>query len=200
MIPSQSRYVTTLIFAIFIAFSHQVIGYAEETNQNEVQKISPSFRAAYGQSRFIGDLSGATGVATSIYSGSILSDNKFLKWGFKFDVLGAKLRHDGNRFPFESKAKLEVLCFLLQPIICTETGDTQFCTGLGVGNVNVNSAQDRRDYGSWHYEASIRHQIYGPFSIEAITKYVGKVEQRVKGVEAEFSFVTYAAGIAVSDL
>jgi hypothetical protein len=111
-----------------------------------------------------------------------------LQIGLSLDVLSTKTHHDGNVFPYRQDDEIRILAFLFLPTACLRyIGlDIQACGGIGQGTVNVNTSENRQDYGTWNYQLDLKwgHDIV----IGLMTKFVGKIEQRVEGKDSEFSF------------
>jgi hypothetical protein len=156
------------------------------------------FRFISGMANFQGNLSSATNERMNAFGfghRDIVQSN-FATFGLGFDVLTTSTRHEANGFSFADEEELNLLVFQLMPSVCAERWhDVRTCFALGLGTVNVNSPKDRQDFGSWHYEWSVDWRAIDEMSIGFVTKYVGKVEQRMDGEDAEFWFWNYALGI-----
>ncbi len=153
------------------------------------------FRALAGYSRFYGDLTDARSSPTAMGSFRRMQGEERRRWGIGFDYLKTSVRHDEQYFPHPEHTELAISCVLIMPIVCESAGNFETCAGLGLGTVNVNSKDVRQDYGSWHYEVSGRWFFHQHWALTAFTKYVGWVEQRNFGVDSEFAFLTYGAGV-----
>jgi hypothetical protein len=69
------------------------------------------------------------------------------------------------------------------------------CGGIGQGTVNVNGDDNRRDYGTWNYQTSLRFFPYKGLSVGLLGKYVGRVEQQVNGRDSQFTFMSLAGSV-----
>lgn len=104
--------------------------------------------------------------------------------------------HTQQAFPFAPGEDLAVRAFLFIPQGCWQpTGSLLWCAGIGQGTVNVNGEQERRDYGTWNYQSSLRFFPRDGLSVGVMGKYVGQVEQQVRGEDSAFSFVTLGADV-----
>lgn len=152
------------------------------------------FAISYSRAKFLGDLS--TEKSAPLYGFHLrhwlepqaLSPLLDLRTGLSLDILSVKTRHDGNVFPYRQDDEIRILAFLFLPTFCLHSNDLdlQLCGAIGQGTVNVNTSDNRQDYGTWNYQADLKwgHEI----TIGLMTKFVGKVEQRVEGKDSEFSF------------
>jgi hypothetical protein len=64
--------------------------------------------------------------------------------------------------------------------------------------VNVNGGEDRRDWGTWNYQVQVDVELTPWLSVMALGKLVGRVEQRVAGQDAAFSFWVASAGLGAA--
>ena len=116
-------------------------------------------------------------------------------FSMRFDILNLALPDSSGVFPFAPSEDLTFLAFLLQPAWCAPlAANLSGCAGLGVGIVNVNGRDDKQDYGTWHYDATLSYLLTPSWSIEAVVKYVGRVEQTNAGKKSDFSMLTYGLG------
>ena len=156
---------------------------------------------SYSRARFLGDLS--TEKSAPLYGFHFrhwhepqgLSPLLNLKAGLSLDVLSIKTRHDGNVFPYRQDEEIRILAFLFLPTVCLHSNnlDMQVCGAIGQGTVNVNTDDNRQDYGTWNYQADLK---WGQeIMIGLMTKFVGKVEQRVEGRDSEFSFASLGVSL-----
>lgn len=99
-------------------------------------------------------------------------------------------------FPFKRGEELQVRAFLFIPHLCVLPSDmVLFCGGIGQGTVNVNGDGNRRDYGTWNYQTSLRFFPYKGLSVGLLGKYVGRVEQQVNGKDSQFTFMSLAGSV-----
>jgi len=157
------------------------------------------FRLLKGVANFAGDLSDGTGEGMAAYGfgDREIVESALASFGLWFDVLTTSTRHHAQGFPYQDEEKLNLLVFQLMPSMCVNKWENvRSCFSLGLGTVNVNSPKDRQDYGSWHYEWSADWRFMESVSVGFVTKYVGKVEQRRSGDDAEFWFWNYALGVS----
>jgi hypothetical protein len=111
------------------------------------------------------------------------------------NVIVLKTTHSGVDFPFPAGAKLNILAFLFVPTLCYLPTDAfDVCAGIGQGTVNVNSGDNRRDYGTWNYQAIARYYVAPQAYVQLLGKYVGRVEQRESGKNSYFSFAGLGIG------
>ena len=104
--------------------------------------------------------------------------------------------HTQQAFPFAPGEALQVRAFLFIPQGCWQpTASLLWCAGIGQGTVNVNGERERRDYGTWNYQSSLRIFPYEGLSVGLVGKYIGQVEQQVEGVDSAFSLLTLGAGV-----
>lgn len=157
--------------------------------------LTYALRALGGVSGFAGDLDGSGPHPTALVGGRRAFEDGTI--ALSFDVLRTEAIQREGAFPYDSGDRLDVLAFLLLPQLCGEArAGTEVCGGIGLGTVNVNTAGDRQDYGTWHYEAAARQDLTAALQLEVAAKYIGKVEQTRAGEDAAFWFVTYGAGIS----
>jgi hypothetical protein len=112
-------------------------------------------------------------------------------------ALWGHTQHDGEAFPYPPKAPLQLLSFLYVANLCWQpASELRGCLGLGEGTVNINARDFRQDYGTWNYAAELAWRPVPKLSVVARGRFIGAVEQQVKGVNAEFSLYTATAGVA----
>lgn len=155
-----------------------------------------------GPSNFIGDLSNESNAVThdfQIQTMFIQNSKKTIEAYLAIDVLSLSAKHTGNRFPYPEQSNLHILAFLFIPTVCNYPNQWQYCFGIGQGTVNVNEGSNRRDYGTWNYQALIKYALHRKWWITFMGKYVGRIEQRTNDVDGDFSFTTFALGITYRD-
>ena len=161
-----------------------------------------SLQYTAGVASFIGDLRGpdplfVNDVQIKVLHMSALEDR--LRFHMAIDVLFMGARAEGGAFAgYDDGAELRVLSFLFIPSVCgVPVPSIQVCAGIGQGTVNVNAEGDRRDWGTWNYQLQVDYAPLPWLQLIALGKYVGAVEQEVRGVDSQFSFVTATGGVGV---
>ena len=156
-----------------------------------------------GIASFIGDLRGpdvvfVQDIQAKVLHVSTLEDH--LRYYLAIDVLITGAQAEGGAFlGYPDGAELEVLSFLFIPMVCgAPNAALQVCGGLGQGTVNVNAERDRRDWGTWNYQAQIDVSPWPWLQLFALGKYVGAIEQQVDGVDSSFSFFTLTGGAGLT--
>ena len=156
-----------------------------------------------GIASFIGDLRGpepvfVQDIQAKVLHVSTLEDH--LRYYLAIDVLITGAQAEGGAFlGYPDGAELDVLSFLFIPMVCgAPNAALQVCGGIGQGTVNVNAENDRRDWGTWNYQAQIDVSPWPWLQLFALGKFVGAVEQQVDGVDSEFSFFTVTGGAGLT--
>lgn len=156
-----------------------------------------------GSASFIGDLRGpdvvfVQDIQAKVLHVSTLEDH--LRYYLAIDVLITGAEAEGGAFlGYPDGAELKVLSFLFIPMVCgAPNAALQVCCGIGQGTVNVNAARDRRDWGTWNYQAQLDVSPRPWLQFFALGKFVGAIEQQVDGVDSEFSFYTLTGGAGLT--
>jgi hypothetical protein len=158
-----------------------------------------SIEATMAATRFVGDLGDAEvglGVDVQLKTLFVPIGRSRFSAHLAFDLFLAWTEHAGDQFPYQPGADLTIRGFLFLPNLCWDARatSTRLCGAIGQGTVNVNADGDRRDYGTWNYELSARQPIARGLFATVAAKYVGRVEQQVRGVDSYFSIVALRIG------
>jgi len=156
------------------------------------------FSLETGRSHFFGDLTSDSSAPTIAFSTRITESKKIARIGLGIHIVHVKTHHSGENFPFIHEDKLAILSFLFTPVICSP-GKLYVCGAIGNGTVNVNSINNRQDYGSWNYHSLVSYKFLARWSASFGAKYIGRVEQQINGKDAYFSFVSVLAGITFGE-
>jgi hypothetical protein len=177
----------------------------ETETETEPVAFARHFGVQYsaGIASFIGDLRGpdvvfVQDIQAKVLHVSTLEDH--LRYYLAIDVLITGAQAEGGAFlGYPDGAELEVLSFLFIPMVCgAPNAVLQVCGGIGQGTVNVNAERDRRDWGTWNYQAQIDVSPWPWLQFFALGKYVGAIEQQVDGVDSSFSFFTLTGGAGLT--
>jgi hypothetical protein len=118
-----------------------------------------------------------------------------LEYYVAIDTLFTDAQNTGNKFSYPTDSRIRILAFLFIVNICSkDLTPINFCVGLGQGTVNANTVPEQRDWGTWNYQLLAKYTLKPEFSIHALAKYVGRVEQVVNTQYAYFSFISWGLG------
>lgn len=148
-----------------------------------------------GATVFHGDLSSQ---AAAVSYGALLretgskpDDAAKVSWFTGFEIFSSETTHDGSRFPFVEQARLSLLGFFISPGLCLGLDLTDICGALGIGTLNVNSRNNRQDYGTWNYQIDAKYWLSERFFGQIAAKKIGDVEQTVGGRASLFWLTTF---------
>lgn len=188
--------------SVYFAIAFLAVNLSSSVRASEESRLSPWFILHYsaGVAGFTGNLSSERDSLFHDFQISFLhQSNQKIEGHLSFDVMTLSTVHTGKTFPFDSGVNLRLLNFFMIPSICYRFVDHfRSCAGIGIGTVNVNSETQRRDYGSWNYQIQAQYFLYDAWSIQALVKYVGEVEQTVAGAASQFGFYAFGIGLGWS--
>jgi hypothetical protein len=161
---------------------------------------SPSVGVQYTPlyTRFVGDLSDSAGLGHGFQIQTLFVDapQAPIRAYLSIDVAWTSATHTGDRFAYPAGADLQMLSFLFRGNLCWLASDAlSACLGLGQGTVNINAERDRRDWGTWTYQASVDYALSPHWGVVALGQYIGEVEQEIDGIAASFTVLTAGGGV-----
>jgi len=152
-----------------------------------------------GASRFIGDLTNETLAPTYGLQLKFLylqSPKRPLYAYLSVNTLWTNVIYTGDQFIHDPGARVQILSFLFVATLCGNPNYQRLhlCFGLGEGTVNTNSVGNRQDLGTWNYHGQLQYDISPRASVMLSAKFIGRLEQQVDFVDAEFSFASLMFG------
>ena len=128
----------------------------------------------------------------------VTSSQPGLHFAFLLDVAKQSSRVTGKRFALEDGEEADVLNFFMVGAGCYRRLNWQNCAGIGQGTVNVNTPNERRDFGTWNYHWLTYYGFADRMKAFLHGRYAGQVEIKSKGREADIGFKSLALGFAYS--
>jgi hypothetical protein len=117
---------------------------------------------------------------------------------YGFEVLHGTAKAGKTDFPYDEGASLRFLGFFMTPGLCVQRElPLAACAGIGIGTLNVNSPDNRQDYGTWNYELAIRYPLTESVLMRLAGKKVGDVEQTRQGSASHFWLTSILLGLGV---
>jgi hypothetical protein len=109
------------------------------------------------------------------------------KVGVGLDVFNMAGTAVDTEFNYSEGSQLQYLGFFITPTTCLfYEMENKVCLGVGMGTLNVNSSENRSDFGTWNYQVDYQHNFSNKIFLKIISKYIGRVEQRIEGDDSEF--------------
>ena len=165
--------------------------------------VAGEYSAGYGVAAFHGDLSKDQSAPVASFQMRFFShfQNEETRSapGFAgFEVVLANTVHNGHFFPYRDNAHLSLLGFFMTPGICVDTVPIlNICASIGIGTLNLNSKNNRQDYGTWNYQLDGSIQITNATFFRLALKKIGDVEQTVEDRASHFWLTAVLATVGV---
>ena len=158
-------------------------------------------QASAGVAGLVGDLGSQAG--HPVWDIEISTLYRYSKGGhlggyLGIDLLSFSATQESDGFYYDP-GQVDILSFLFIANLCS-IGHRHWeaCIGLGEGTVNVNSGENRGDFGTWNYHLRAAWLLRSDLSIVATSRFVGRVEQEKDGVPSSFSYWTTQLGLKYS--
>ena len=185
-----------LLFIITLFFLKPAFG--SETNSEIIFST--------GNARILGDLGGDASSTVFMLQSRSTSSRTIPMWtdiirteiGIGIDLIYLERRNGPSEFLFSPDTSMVMKGIFLIPTACFfRNVDYRLCFGLGNGTLNTNTAKNRQDYGTWNYQIDGHIQLTDKVMLKLISKYIGKIEQRIAERDSSFSLGILAMGLGV---
>lgn len=152
-----------------------------------------------GASTFIGDLTDEAHAPTFDFQLKFLyvqSPKRPLYAYLSVNALWTHVVYTGDQFIHDAGSTVHILSFLYVATLCGNPhyGRLHYCFGLGEGTVNTNSLGNRQDLGTWNYHGQLQYDFSPRASVMLSARFIGRLEQQVDFVDADFSFASLMLG------